>query len=86
MPTTSQRTITLVLIFLGLIAVLLVTGAFALLLDGRDVPSTVWTLIGTVVGALASLLVSTRTVAVDPPAPAAPDPTSSAKPAPVMPS
>ena len=57
---TSQKTITLVLIFLGLIALVLITGAFVLLLDDRVVPEVVWTLIGTTVGALASLLVSTR--------------------------
>ena len=57
---TSQKTITLVLIFLGLIALVLIVGAFTLLLDNRAVPEVVWTLIGTTVGALASLLVSTR--------------------------
>ncbi len=57
---TSQKTITLVLIFLGFIALTLIIGAFVLLLDNRNVPEVVWTLIGTTVGALASLLVSTR--------------------------
>jgi drug/metabolite transporter superfamily protein YnfA len=57
---TSQKTITLVLIFLGLIALVLIVGAFALLLDNRNVPEVVWTLIGTTVGALASMLVSVR--------------------------
>ncbi len=57
---TSQKTITLVLIFLGFIALTLIIGAFVLLLDNRNVPEVVWTLIGTTVGALASMLVSVR--------------------------
>jgi len=73
---TNQKTIDRVILFLGLAALVLILGAFALLLDDKSVPETIWTLIGTTIGALASLLVSTRTNALVTDVPAAVDTTN----------
>lgn len=57
---TEARTVRLVVALLGALAVLVVVGAFTLLLTSRAVPGEVWTLGAGLVGALSALLVSTR--------------------------
>jgi len=65
---TNQRTITLVVLFLGLFALLMGSGSIWLLAQDKsgEALAPIVGLAGTALGALASMLVSTR-VAQDPP-------------------
>lgn len=57
---TSKTTVLAVVCGLIVLAGMLIAGAFVLLASNDPVPEVVWTLAGTTIGALASLLVSTR--------------------------
>lgn len=57
---TNQRTITLVVAFLGAFGLLVVAGAIYLASTSKQVPDPLWTLAGTAIGALGSLLASTK--------------------------
>lgn len=57
---TSRMTVLAVVIFLGLVAVGTLGAATIIVLSGKTAPDQLWTLGATAVGALASVLASTR--------------------------
>jgi hypothetical protein len=62
---TSKTTVLIVAVGLVVLAGLIVSGAVMLIALGENVPDPLWTLAGTTIGALASLLVSTRSTVSD---------------------
>lgn len=57
---TSRTTVLAVVICLGLFALATLAGSVVLIASDHEVPGELWALSGTAVGALASLLASTR--------------------------
>jgi len=57
---TSKTTVLAVVISLALFSVLGLAGGVTLILANKSVPDPLWTLVGVAVGALGSLLASTR--------------------------
>jgi len=57
---TSKTTVLAVVIALAVFSVLGLAGGVALILANKGVPDPLWTLVGVAVGALGSLLASTR--------------------------
>jgi len=57
---TSKTTVLAVVVGLVLLAVVSVAGAIVLLASNDQVPEQLWLVVSTIVGALAAMLVSTR--------------------------
>ncbi len=80
---TDRKTVFAIVGILGLAAIAFGVGAIYLVSVGRAVPGELWTLTGGALGALSSLLASTRST---PPAPVAdPQPAPPVDPAPIPP-
>ncbi len=57
---TDKGTIRIVVVFLGIITVTLIAGAFALVLADKAIPDPIWGLSGGALGAFTAMLASTR--------------------------
>lgn len=57
---TDKGTIRIVVVFLGIITVVLIAGAFALVLANKSIPDPIWGLSGGALGAFTAMLASTR--------------------------
>ncbi len=63
---TDRSTVQLVIWWLGALALILTTGVVAAILLQLPIPDPMWSIVSTLYGALAALLVSTRSGPADP--------------------
>ncbi len=58
---TDKGTVRIVVVFIGIITLVLISGAIFLVSVNKTVPDPIWTLAGGSLGAFSAMLVSTRT-------------------------